>query len=153
MKVDALGLVPQEDIGTFIKIEGIMEALPDIKLDRLGGMADNEVVSCHMLGRAFERFLPVKCADGFYYRRGWRHSWLVTGSGNIVDHYPWGMIGGPLLVVADRFNPSFRLYHECKLGSLYKLGSLDEDEIFRLHTRQVIAAMEQTIKTLYPVMV
>ncbi|MEK7154065.1 MAG: hypothetical protein AAB792_00715 [Patescibacteria group bacterium] len=137
MRVDALLFVTQKDIKIFSKIGQVMEALPDIRLG-----SQNEVVDCHMLGRAFENFFSVKCVDGYYYRRGWRHSWLTTRSGNIIDHYPWGMVGGPLLVVNDRFNPAYRLYLK------KELNGLDKKKEFRLRTQQVIAVMERTIKAL-----
>lgn len=135
MRVYALQYIPSKDVEIFNKIEKVMEDLSDIKLDE----KDDRVVSCHMLARAFEKFFLVKCQDGYYYNKMWSHSWLVTNAGNIIDHYPWGIVGGPLLIINHIFNPAYRLYHK------YNLAGLDREEKFILDTQKVIEAMRNVI--------
>ena len=56
-------------------------------------------LSCHVLciavGELFEPKFKIKHG---YYTPGLQHSWLVDRYGNIIDLYPWGAIGGPMLI-------------------------------------------------------
>ena len=56
-------------------------------------------LSCHVLciavGELFEPKFKIKHG---YYTPGLEHSWLVDRYGNIIDLYPWGAIGGPILI-------------------------------------------------------
>ncbi len=56
-------------------------------------------LSCHVLciavGELFEPKFKIKHG---YYAPGLQHSWLVDRYGNIIDLYPWGAIGGPMLI-------------------------------------------------------
>jgi hypothetical protein len=117
MKVYSLGFVSEEDLLIFKKIERIMNAMPDVDLgpdtDLVAKVGEKIPVSCHMIARGLSCNLGLEYKDGYFYDMGWNHSWLVTPvSEHIIDPYPWGALGGPLLIVNDRFNPSFRLYRE-----------------------------------------
>ena len=56
-------------------------------------------LSCHVLciavGELFEPKFKIKHG---YYTPGLQHSWLIDRYGNIIDLYPWGAIGGPMLI-------------------------------------------------------
>lgn len=54
--------------------------------------------SCHDMAEAIAIVFPqLKRYDGFF-SKIWQHSWLQTESYNIIDPYPIGLIGGPLLL-------------------------------------------------------
>lgn len=56
-------------------------------------------VSCHHVALALSHLFPsmVKAEHGRF-AQTWEHSWLRTPDGNIIDAYPVGCIGGPLLL-------------------------------------------------------
>ena len=53
--------------------------------------------SCHVLCIAVGELFGLKVEHG-YYMPGFEHSWCVDRCGNIIDVYPWGVIGGPILI-------------------------------------------------------
>jgi hypothetical protein len=59
-----------------------------------------EEFSAHSICRAFSKFLSMKTQSG-YFVPGIEHSWLVTQFGNIIDVYPYGIVGGPILVFKE----------------------------------------------------
>ena len=143
MKPYVLKDVEKEDLAVFKQIRSVVEAIPEIDL---AGPEENKhggkiLVSCHMLGRALAHFFPVTCKDGYYFSRGWKHSWLETKNGHIIDHYPWGIIGGPILI-GNHFNiPGFHLYHEARVSEV-------EEAEFLSHTAKVTKVVGETIKEL-----
>jgi len=103
--------IVDEDIQLYQEIRYIFEKLPDIDL---GVSCEGEkiVLSCHMLVKAL-----VNCFAqlGLSYEVGrflvvFEHSWLVTKNGNIIDVYPVGAIGGPILYLGDRDGPASKLF-------------------------------------------
>lgn len=120
MKPIVLQGVAKEDLAIFRKIEAAMEVLPEIDL----GKDENGypvLVSCHMLCRAFAVVFPqLKCADGYFYKKGYEHSWLETPNGCIIDVYPIAVLGGPILVLKEGFLLSLwgRIYIEAELPRL-----------------------------------
>jgi len=78
-----------EDL-SFIKyaFENLKEP-PNLKKD--------EDINCHEICKAFSKALGFKMETG-HFLKGWEHSWLITQYGNIIDVYPWGTCGGPILV-------------------------------------------------------
>src|SRR6185369_7737818 len=70
---------------------------------------------CHSICRTIARHIrKLRVVDGYYiglelrinkngtsvYLRRCTHSWLITQSGAIIDAYPVGIFGNPILVVA-----------------------------------------------------
>ena len=135
--------IEKEDLTVFKQIKSVIEAMPEMDLtgpekDERGGKI---LISCHMLGRALAHFFPVTCKDGYYFSRGWRHSWLETKNGHVIDHYPWGTIGGPVLI-GNHFNiPGFHLYHEARVLEV-------EGSEFLSHTVKVTKVVGETIEKL-----
>ena len=54
-------------------------------------------LNCHVLCIAIGELFDLKIEHG-YYMTGFEHSWCVDRYGNIIDVYPWGTIGGPILI-------------------------------------------------------
>jgi hypothetical protein len=89
--------VPARDLEVFEDVRRKVRRLPDLDLgrDEKGEILE---LSCHMLARAIALIHPVlEIRDG-YYTFHFEHSWLVTPDFNIVDVYPVGIVGGPVLV-------------------------------------------------------
>ncbi len=142
MKPYVLELIEKEDLRIFMQIKQVVEAMPEIDLgleeDSRGGRI---AVSCHMLGRALAFFFPVVCKDGHFFSPGWSHSWLETKHGHIIDHYPWGTVGGPILI-GNHFNiPGRHLYYEALVSGLDK-------EDFLGHVAKIAIVVRETIKLL-----
>lgn len=88
--------MPPEELVLFRRIRDAVNRLPDDP-----GLRTNPhgrtVLSCHILARAVAMVFGLKCVDGFFHPT-FSHSWLVTPSGNIVDVYPVGIVGGPIFL-------------------------------------------------------
>lgn len=97
------------DIEVFQRVKRLVEALPD-DLD-LGSNDHGEkvVLSCHILVRALAKVLGLKYADGYFYPN-YRHSWLLTSGGQIIDAYPVAVWGGPFMMDGGAFSPALHLY-------------------------------------------
>lgn len=54
-------------------------------------------LSCHVLCMAVGELFGLEIEHG-YYMPNCEHSWCVDRRGNIIDIYPWGTIGGPILI-------------------------------------------------------
>jgi hypothetical protein len=93
-------------------LDNIIARLPDLDLGR-DAKGEKIVLSCHMLARAIGRTLKLKVIDGEF-GNGFAHSWLVTNDSQlIIDPYPVGIFGGPLIVDATFANaPGRTLYTE-----------------------------------------
>ncbi len=56
-------------------------------------------LSCHILARAFANvFDELTFVDGRWSSMRFEHSWLVTQDYGLIDVYPVGTMGGPLLL-------------------------------------------------------
>ena len=134
-------LVPQEYALLFQEIERVVKQMPEVDLG-----ADEQgkkiLVSCHMVARALTHIFPgVKWEDGYFVRRGQRHSWLrVEGDRTlIIDPYPIAVLGGPIMVyVGFLTTPWDKLYIKAKLSSLGGAA-------FRRHVDVVIQAMKSVL--------
>ena len=97
------GLIPTEDVSLFRRIRSAVIALPDIP-----------DMSCHILARAVTITFDILCIDGCYLGRyltdAYPHSWNVLPGGNIVDCYPMGVFGGPILLETQGMSPQRLLY-------------------------------------------
>ena len=78
-----------------------------------------EKLNCHVLCIAIGELLGLKVEHG-YYMTGFEHSWCVDRYGNIIDVYPWGTIGGPILIA--RPVASFLRRDESEKKGLYKIN-------------------------------
>lgn len=96
LKVYAEKIIEKEDLELFCQIRQVINSLelPDIGNDDKGKKKE---VSCHMLTEASSRIFDVKVKHG-YFMRCYEHSWIYTKNFNIIDLYPVGMVGGPLLI-------------------------------------------------------
>lgn len=88
--------LPQEELAKFLQVRAAVQRLPD-RLD----LGRDVVLSCHVLARAVGRVFKLRVEDGFFHPT-FQHSWLVTPSGCIIDVYPVGIVGGP--IIADRIH-------------------------------------------------
>ncbi len=98
--------VPEDDVRLWEQVCRLVARLPDIDLgvNEQGGPI---VLSCHMLARAISRRTGIPYEDG-YFLGHCEHSWLRLSSGNIIDVYPVGILGGPLLI--DKWAPIAQEY-------------------------------------------
>lgn len=100
MKPHVLSLLPREEVILFRKIEYLIGLLPedlDLGQDERGKKV---ILSCHILAHALALVCNgVKAEDGYFYPQC-QHSWLTTVSGHVIDVYPVGILGGPLLLEA-----------------------------------------------------
>jgi hypothetical protein len=86
----AMRVLPVDDIELWQRIRKTIEELPDPE-------PGNTELSCHMLVRAVSEVFGAKYQDGRF-RKRFNHSWVVTNNNNIIDVYPVGILGGPILV-------------------------------------------------------
>lgn len=102
--------IEPEDIKVFHQIKKVVENLvvPNLGYDEGGRKIE---LSCHMLAEVISEFFGLKCLNG-YYMRGWNHSWLVTRNRNIIDVYPIGVVGGPILVAHQLIHKGGPIYIE-----------------------------------------
>jgi hypothetical protein len=84
---------------------GDLETLQFIKdsIEKLNVDENRGEITCHSLCRAFSRILNIPVETG-YFILGYEHSWLITEFENIIDVYPWGVVGGPIFVAKQMRN-------------------------------------------------
>lgn len=82
-------------------------------------------LNCHILSLALADMFKLKVEHGFYLP-GYEHSWCIDGFGNIIDVYPWGCIGGPILIAKE-------VAHSLKFNGLYQVN----EDIFGLKSPQL----------------
>ena len=101
--------VAKEDMAVFERIRHCVNRLPD-HLD-LGKdeKEDSIELSCFMLARAVGTVFLLEYVDGSFLNI-FEHSWIQTRNGNIIDVYPVGIIGGPILVDGGAMGPARHLY-------------------------------------------
>lgn len=137
--------VSQEEMNIYEVIVLIVRNMRDIDLGRdEDGKAI--VLSCHMLARAIGKIFNLKIVDG-YYHHGYEHSWLVTPSGHIIDVYPVGMIGGPLICIGGRFSPFNSLY-KAQSAKRISAGRFSRPS-FRRSLRMISAEIVRTAKEIH----
>lgn len=111
------GCITKEEVELLSRVQRLLEDFPDIKFFRDGKQF---LLSCHMFTRALASVFPrLTVKDGYFQRRGVEHSWLLTSTrtfeipdGNILDPYPVGQAGGPMLINNGRMSPWRPLYME-----------------------------------------
>lgn len=92
MKTFAEAYIAKQDIEIF---QGIRRLIDSVDGFDIGGE-----LTCHDISRAVAGIFPVRMETGYYFR-GFEHSWLRTENRNIIDVYPVGVIGGPILVAYE----------------------------------------------------
>jgi hypothetical protein len=133
---------PQETLDLFASIKEGVEKLPDVDLGTHPRRGDPILLSCHMIVRAVRRVFRrgLKVADGHFHPAP-DHSWLITPCGNIIDVYPVGIIGGPILVESKQvpWSPGNVLYKKDR--SVIRRVRKDQAEFFDRCVDQVTAAL------------
>lgn len=114
MRHYARKLVAPKELVLFEKIKKVVQEMPEAEL---GVDEDGKkiLLSCHMIARALAKFFPVEVKDGHVQYPGLlacEHSWLLTKKGHIIDPYPVGLLGGPILIVIKGFSPWAPFYQE-----------------------------------------
>ncbi len=104
--------IPTEYFQLWRRLDHVIARLPDLDLGR-DQQGEPIVLSCHMLARALGRTFKLKVVDGEF-GRGFSHSWLMTGDQRwVIDPYPVGTMGGPLIVDATGAHmPGSALYRK-----------------------------------------
>lgn len=148
MKLYCEQFIPKEDMDLFLRIRKAVEAMtnPDLGCDENG---DEIPLSCHMLARAVAKLFSVKLWDGFYIK-GYQHSWLETEYGHLIDVYPIGVIGGPILLEnTSRLSPARRLYIPEKSWKVTQgtFSTVSFRRSVRRVTKALRTAMEQSSST------
>ncbi len=148
MKIYCEQFIPKEDMDLFFRIRKAVEAMtnPDLGHDENGEEID---LSCHMIARAVAKLFSVKFLDGFYIK-GFQHSWIETKHGHLIDVYPIGVIGGPILLEnTSRFSPARRLYFPEKSWKVTRgtFSTVTFRRSVRRVTKALCIAMDQSSST------
>lgn len=139
MKPYVLSLIAQEDAELFAKIQRVVEKFPDIDFGK-GETGEKLDLSCHILARAIGKVFGLRHVDGYFYPN-FKHTWLVTGNGNVIDVYPVGMLGGPILVDgSDFYSPARWIYKKKRI-----LQGKSREPSFRRALRMSIAAVRKIV--------
>lgn len=117
MRAFVMEVIASEDVALFEKVRRAITHLPDVDLG-----VDEEgkkiILSCHVLGRAVARVFGVRYVDG-YFAHMFEHTWLLTANNSVMDVYPVGILGGPILVDnANTFAPGRFLYRRTSTRKL-----------------------------------
>lgn len=107
---------------------------PDLGTDENGRQI---ILSCHILVRAIIKIYEdddgkcaiMKVCDG-HFAGFYEHSWIETRDGNIIDVYPVGIVGGPIMWVGDRHSPSSRIF-SCKPTEEFSHGRFEKESFQR----------------------
>lgn len=110
-----LRFISKCDQQLFASVRSLVERLPDgldLGTDKKGRAIE---LSCHVLARAFANLFPqLECVDGYFYR-SFDHSWLLSREFALIDPYPVGIVGGPIMLhdyPGHILRPSAMLYRE-----------------------------------------
>jgi hypothetical protein len=128
MRPFVLSQIPPDELEAFEIIRKDVLALPDLDL----GYKENGekvVLSCHILSYAVKR-THGGMGGGLTYEEGrfldgFDHSWLVTRNSHIIDVYPVGIVGGPIMVDGQAPLLSRRMYHPMKVSDSDRLERYD----------------------------
>jgi hypothetical protein len=101
--------IPKEDLALFAQIKAAVTTMqdPDLGLNEDG---QRITLSCHMLARAIAVVFGLRVCDGYFSNELYDHSWNLTPQNRIIDAYPIGTIGGPIMFDNGQFSPCHRLY-------------------------------------------
>jgi hypothetical protein len=106
-----LEMTSKRDQRVFAVVERLVNKLPDIDLgkDEIGRPV---VLTCHILAIALGLVIPLCKVVHGHYLRFYQHSWLLGPDSNVIDPYPVGILGGPIMVANDQtpLLPGLRMY-------------------------------------------
>ena len=121
MKTFTESIIERSELKIFNDIKRVLDSINTFELP-----ADH-LVSCHELCSAMGRVWSLRMETG-YYLPGFEHSWLMTGSADkpppydsLIDVYPVGMIGGPILIS----NELVIYMRRCEMYKIKKLPNVD----------------------------
>lgn len=97
MKPYVIGIIGPGDVERWTEISAAVHKLPDDIILGKDDIGEDIVISCHMLARAVGNLWKLKVVDG-HFDTFFEHSWCKTSDDNIIDVYPVGILGGPILV-------------------------------------------------------
>jgi hypothetical protein len=106
--VQQLGLIDEALQGHLNLMENLIRRMPD---------NGEEIWSCHAVVRGLKKVfdLPYSVKDGFFQHKGIGHAWLWLSDDRrqmVIDVWPMGAHGGPILSDARWFGPWSRIYIE-----------------------------------------
>lgn len=105
-----LEMTSKTDQKMYRVVKRLVDDLPDLDLgkDEIGRQV---TLTCHMLAISLGSVLSLEVVHG-HYLRFYQHSWLLAPDHNIIDPYPVGILGGPILVANDQtpLLPGMRMY-------------------------------------------
>lgn len=144
MKPYALSLVRPEVLATFERIKKAIMAMPDVDLG-IDEQGEKILLSCHVLARAITHLFPVRICDGFFCGN-YQHSWVETNTGELIDVYPVGIIGGPIMFDLSMGSPQRlrKLYKKCRFTKLFGLDPTGP--VFKNQVKIVIDALKPHIE-------
>jgi hypothetical protein len=133
--------ISSEELALFSQIRKTIQQMrdPDLGLDEKG---EQVVLSCHILARAISKVFPVQVRDG-YFAGSYDHSWVVTSSGHLIDLYPVGVIGGPIMFEGSRASPQKRIYKRASAKELSR-GRFSKNS-FRRAVRRVVKLLREQV--------
>ncbi len=114
MKTWSDRFVVGDEMALFNQVKEVVCRLPEYKLGKKEDGQEVEL-SCHLLARAVSQVFGLKYCEG-HLCPSYNHSWVEMPSGHIIDLYPVGIIGGPVLWVKTWNAPAERYFTEEKLG-------------------------------------
>jgi hypothetical protein len=85
-------IIKENKFGDLEDLNFIKESFEKLKVHKKLG-----IITSHSICRAFGKFLDIKVESGYYLNK-YEHSWLISQFGNIIDVYPYNVVGGPILV-------------------------------------------------------
>lgn len=137
-----VNLIRQEDISLFNRISDTIRKLPDLDLgvDEAG---KNITLSCHMLARATAKVFSLCCVDGHFYPH-YQHSWVVTENENVIDVYPVGILGGPILVDGNMIYAPSKFLYLRKPTPTISQGRFSK-QLFRRCVRHIAQALKEQL--------
>ncbi len=133
-----LDSLPKEDIALLWRIRDAVSTMEDIDLGIDEG-GDAIPLSCHMLARAVAKLFPVVVEDGLFADRN--HSWVTTKNRHVIDVYPVGILGGPILA---EHSIARRIY-TLKSTRLLSRGRFSKPS-FRRSVRRIIGALKSAMR-------
>lgn len=138
------GIITSEETELLEKVRRLLENFPEMKLFRDG---KEYLISCHHLARAIGSIFGLAAKDGYFGRVGVEHSWILlpphkmAQEGNILDVYPVGQAGGPMIVAGSSHSPWRKLYIEAPLPRL-------DEEVFKFHLGIILKVMKKNAEIL-----
>ncbi len=135
--------IPKESLDLFNQIRTAITAMKD---PDLGWNEDGNriTLSCHMLARAVAAVFGLRVCDGYFSNELYDHSWVLTPQGQIIDTYPIGGIGGPIMFDNGRYSPCSRLYTEHPARKISRRRFSKPS--FRRSVRRIIKSLKETAR-------